>query len=118
MDRIDPLNTEITSAFPMKPEKKERVLTIIEEQIDDLSKNISKEELDKVKEYMVKSFKQGRELNGSWLSAINGWNLNGVDTFNNNIETINAITADDVKDFMKQLNKQGNYHVIIVDPEK
>ena len=118
MDRIDPLNTEITSAFPMKPEKKERVLTIIEEQIDDLTKNISKEELDKVKEYMVKSFKQGRELNGSWLSAINGWNLNGVDTFNNNIETINAITADDVKDFMKQLNKQGNYHVIIVDPEQ
>ena len=118
MDRIDVLNTEIVTSFPMKPEMKDKVLTIIREQLNNLENDIKKEELDKIKEYMLKSYKQAFELNSAWLKAINGWAMNGVDTFNDGIETINAITIDDVKAFMKQLNKQKNYHVIIVDPEK
>ncbi len=118
MDRIAPQNVEIVSAFPMKPEKKAAVLEIIKGQIDDLANNVSQAELDKQKEYYVKSFNERRERNNGWLGGINGWLLNGVDTFNGDIETLNAITVDDVKNFMKVLNKQGNYRVVILDPEQ
>lgn len=106
------------SAFPMKPEMKDKVLTIIEEQINDLTKNVSTEELAKVKEYMVKAFTENKEKNQAWLSAINGWTINNVDTFNGNVELVNGITEKDVMDFMKNVNKQNNYRVVILDPEK
>ncbi len=34
-----------------------------------------------------------------------------------NEESMNSITVDDVKNFMKNLNGQGNYRVVILDPE-
>ncbi len=117
MDRVNPQNVNIYTAFPMKPEMKQKVLDIIAGQIEDLSTNVDQSELDKVKEYMVKTYKENREKNNSWLSAINGWILNGVDTFNGNEESMNSITVDDVKNFMKNLNGQGNYRVVILDPE-
>ena len=115
-NRIDPQNVTILSAFPMKPEMKDKVLDIIAAQIDDMTRNIDQAELDKVKEYMVKNYKESRERNGGWLTAISGWNMNDDDTFNGNEASINAITVDDVKNFMKQINGQNNYRVVILDP--
>lgn len=117
MDRIDIDNVEILTAFPMKPEMKDKVLDIIRHQIEDLSKNISEEELATVKEFMNKSYVEGREKNGSWMSGINGWLLNGVDTFNDNINVLSTITTSDIKALMKSLLDQKNYHVIVLDPE-
>lgn len=117
MDRIDIDNVEILTAFPMKPEMKDKVLDIIRHQIEDLSKNISEEELATVKEFMNKSYVEGREKNGSWMNGIKGWLLNGVDTFNDNINVLSTITTSDIKTLMKSLLDQKNYHVIVLDPE-
>ncbi len=117
MDRIDIDNVEILTAFPMKPEMKDKVLDIIRHQIEDLSKNISEEELATVKEFMNKSYVESREKNGSWMNGIKGWLLNGVDTFNDNINVLSTITTSDIKALMKSLLDQKNYHVIVLDPE-
>ena len=101
----------------MKPEMKEETLTEIRKMFEDMSVNIGQEELDKVKEFLVKSYKENVEKNSSWLGAINGWLTNGVDTFNGNIESVNNLTTDDVKAFMKKLNDQNNYRVVVLDPE-
>ena len=108
MDRIDIDNVEILTAFPMKPEMKDKVLDIIRHQIEDLSKNISEEELATVKEFMNKSYVEGREKNGSWMNGIKGWLLNGVDTFNDNINVLSTITTSDIKALMKSLLDQKN----------
>ena len=76
------------------------------------------EELGKVKEFMVKSAIEAKEKNNSWLNNIVGFELNGVDTFNQAIETINAITVADVQKFMKEFNAQNNYRVVVLDPAK
>ncbi|MDE7406965.1 MAG: insulinase family protein, partial [Muribaculaceae bacterium] len=112
------MNTAIQSAFPMKPEMKEKVLGMIKAEFTDMETNITDEELNKVKEFMIKSYTEGKERNGAWLNGITTFVLDGVDTFNGNIETIKAITPADVKKFMKTLNGQHNYRVIILDPEQ
>ncbi|MCM1347815.1 MAG: insulinase family protein [Firmicutes bacterium] len=117
MDRVDPQNVEIMTAFPMKPEMKEKVLNIISDQINNLGSEINQAELDKVKEYLFKSYKERRERNAGWLTGLMGWNLNGIDTFNTAEESLKTITTDDVKNFVRDLNKQGNYRVVILDPE-
>ncbi len=113
----DGQNCTMQSVFPMKPEMKDKVLSIIATEFDNLTKDITEEELKKVQEYMVKNAIEAYEKNGSWLSAISGYETNGVDSFNASEDVINAITVADVQDFVKQLLAQKNYRVIILDPE-
>ncbi len=117
MSRIANDNVLIQSAFPMKPEMKDKVLGMIESEFNDMTQNISSEELNKVKEFMVKSQTEAFEKNGSWISAIAQTQLNGIDAFNGSVEMLESITEEDVKDFMKRLLEQGNYRVVILDPE-
>ena len=51
------------------------------------------------------------------MNGIKGWLLNGVDTFNDNINVLSTITTSDIKALMKSLLDQKNYHVIVLDPE-
>lgn len=117
MSRMPGKNTQLASQFPMKPEKKQEVLDFIAAEIERMQGNVTQEELNKVIEYMVKSANEAKENNGSWLGAISGWNENGVDTFNGNVETLQSITVADVQQFLADLMKQGNYAIVILDPE-
>lgn len=107
----------LASVFPMKPEMKAEVLDFIKGQFKDMETNITPDELNPVKEYMVKSYTENKEKNRPWLGAINNEVTTGVDTFNGNIDSMNSITPQDVMDFMKAINSQDNYRTIILDPE-
>ncbi len=116
MSRIANEPVTIQTQFPMKPELKEKVLGMIKNEFVDMESNITEEEFNKVKEFMIKSAIEAKEKNNSWMSGIVGVQINGVDTFNNRVETLKALTVKDVQDFMKEFNKQGNYRVVIQDP--
>ncbi|MCD8312880.1 MAG: insulinase family protein, partial [Bacteroidales bacterium] len=117
VDRLHNNPLIIQTAFPMKPEMKDKVLEIIAGEIKGMESNVTQEELNTVKEYLVKSFNASLEKNRDWLSAITGYQINGVDTFNPSLEIIQSITVDDVQRFMSDLNAQGNYRVVILSPE-
>lgn len=118
MNRLGINNTVIQSVFPMKPEMKDEVLTFIHSQFDDMTNNIGQEEFAKVIEYMTKSAKENKEKNRVWNNAIEGWIINGVDTFNNDVELLNSLTPADVQDLMKRVLNNNNYRVIILEAEK
>jgi zinc protease len=100
----------------MKPEMKNEVLAEIHKMVYDMVDNVSDDELNPVKEFMVKTATENLEKNDGWLYAIAGETLNGVDTFNGYIDTLNAISTSDVKAFMKQLLDQNNYRVYVLEP--
>lgn len=108
----------IQSAFPMKPEMKDKVLEIIAGQFDDMTRNITDEELNKVKEYMLKESAKDLTENEPWLGAMVGYQMLPVDTFIDASETVNSITPADVQAFMADVMKQNNYRVFVMDPEK
>ncbi|MDE6085419.1 MAG: insulinase family protein, partial [Muribaculaceae bacterium] len=116
MDRIDGQNVIMQSSFPMKPEMKQEVLDFIANEFKAMESNITSEEVSKAVEYMVKNANEGLELNRPWLNAITGTLINGVDTFNGQVETLNSITVDDIKNFMKHLNNSDTYRVIVLEP--
>jgi len=106
----------MSTSFPMKPEMKQEVLDFIHSQFKAMETDVTADELNPIKEYMAKSFTEAKERNGVWLGALTGYGINGVDTFNGNVEVLNSITVNDVMDFMKKLNAQGNYRTITLDP--
>lgn len=108
-------NVQIMSSFPMKPEMKDEVLTFIHGQFEDMTQNVSPEEFNKVVEYMVKSATENKEKNNAWNGAIEGWLINGVDTFNGDVDLLKSLTPDDIKDVMKRIMDQNNYQVVIVE---
>lgn len=111
-------NTLMQIPFPMKPEMKQEVLDKINAMVNDMAANIADDELNPVKEYMVKNAVEALELNDGWLRAISGNIVTGTDTFNNKVEVVNAITTQDVQNFMKDFLNQGNYTTVILDPEQ
>ncbi len=117
MSLINEPNSIIQTVFPMKPEMKDKVLAIIAGQIEDMSENITPEELNKVKEYMVKDANEGLKKNARWLNAMSAFQLRPVDTLTGAVEVINSVTPDDVKKFMKELSRQNNYRVFVMEAE-
>lgn len=111
-------NASMEIQFPMKPEMKDKVLGIIKDEFANMANEVSAEELNKVKEFMAKSYTANKEKNNPWMNAIQSYTLSGVDTFNGNVEAVNSITVDDVKNFMKRLNGQNNYRVVLLEPEQ
>ncbi|MDE6267839.1 MAG: insulinase family protein [Muribaculaceae bacterium] len=110
-------NAVIESVFPMKPEMLDDVLAYIGSCFESMQSDVTPDELSKVTEYMVKTATENKEKNGAWLDAMSGTSLNGVDTFNGNVEVLNGITVDDVNNYMKQLMDQKNYRVVILEAE-
>lgn len=117
MSRRPGVNVTLQSAFPMKPEMKQEVLDFIEAEIGRMQSDIKPEELNKVTEFMVKTAIENKEKNEAWLDAISATTINGVDVFNNNVTMLQGITVDDIQKFMSDLLAQGNYRVVVLDPE-
>lgn len=117
MGRQGELNTGLQSVFPMKPEMKEQVLDFIANEMKAMTGNITEDELNAIKEFMVKEAVEAQELNSSWVNAITGASLNGVDNFNNRVDLINSITVADLQNFMSNMLGQNNYRVVITEPK-
>ncbi|MDE5786325.1 MAG: insulinase family protein, partial [Duncaniella sp.] len=109
-------NAVLQTLFPMKPEMKQEVLDFIANEFKAMETGITPDEIAPAKEYMAKSYAESLEKNGPWLSAISSFQLNGVDSFNERAAVLETITVDDVMNYMRQLNSQNQYQVIILDP--
>lgn len=118
LDRVDDgQNLTIQSTFPMKPEMQQQVLDYIAQEFKNMESNVTPEEIAKVVEFSVKSIEEAKEQNSGWLNGMAGEAQNGVDTFNGAADIYKEITPADVQDFMKALNAQGNYRVVLLQPD-
>ncbi len=102
--------------FPMKPEMTDKVLEIIKNELQSMTSNVTADELKAVQEYLVKQYTENKEVNSSWLSAMADAAISGVDTFNGNIDAVNALTVADIQNYMKQLLNQDNYQIVLLQP--
>lgn len=116
MDRVSKYNTSIEIPFPMKPEMKQQVFDEIDMMINDMTTNISEDELKPIQEFMLKSMAEQKEQNSGWLGSIGATQLNGVDIFNGIEDVIKSVTTEDLQQFMQQLLSQGNYRIVVIDP--
>ena len=79
----------------------------------------SEEQMQKVKEYMLKKYADNQKENSYWMSNIKEMLFSGVDMTKDYEALINSITAKDVATFASALLKQGNaVTVVMTVPEK
>ncbi len=118
LSRTGNTNTTFQIKFPMKPEVKDEALTEVNNIVNAMVENVTDDELNPIKEFMLKTYAEQKELNAGWIGAMSATQINGVDFFNGVEDTINSITPADIQNYMKQLLDLGNYRVVILDPEQ
>lgn len=102
---------------PMKPEKKDEALRIMNEEADAMAKTVDADMLAKVKEFMLKSFDDNVKTNNFWESLIWRYRVFGVDTYTNYRATVEAQTPETVAAFMKELLSADNHITVMLLPE-
>lgn len=101
-------NITIFASCPMKPDKSEECLRIMNEEVNNMAVSCDASMLDKVKEYMLKEADNSVKTNGYWLGIINSFYRYGIDYHSNYKSTIAAQTPEKISEFMKEFLKAGN----------
>ncbi len=120
LDKFPKTRGYLQIIFDTAPEKKEKLMTIIFNEAKNLAKNgPSAENLNKVKEYMLKKHSENLKENGYWLNAINEYVFTGLNEVKDYETIINNITVKDVQKFADDFFKQNNeLEVTMTSPEK
>ena len=116
-DRLSEMSVTYQTIFQVKPEKKDRALEIIRSEFEKLAKETPVEELDKVKEFMVKQYAENEHTNSYWCSMIAGNELKPSEVFVNAEEVILSVTPKDLSEYVGKVMKQKNYRVLVMMPE-
>ena len=102
---------------PMNPDKSELAVRLLHEGIASMTKKIDADQLQKVKEYMLKQIDVDAKKNSYWVSTITTFKEHGLDVHTDYKKAVEALTVDNLRDFLNQLLKSGNHTEIIMTPE-
>ena len=106
--------------FDTAPAKKDKLTSIIFGELESLGKNgPSEANLNKVKEFMLKKYKEDLKENSFWLNTIDEYLFTNVDMTKNYEAILNSITAKDIQNFATSIFSQKNeVEVTMISPEK
>ncbi|MDR0421576.1 MAG: insulinase family protein [Proteiniphilum sp.] len=110
--------TILQIVFDTDPERMEHLNGIVLGVLEGFASDGPREaDFTKVKEYMNKSYGENLKENGYWLNILDNKYFYGEDGHTDYIETVNAVTPDDIRDFAKALLDQGNRKTVVMMPE-
>ena len=106
--------------FQTDPAKKDKLSAVVVEQLHKMAKEgPSAEHMQKIKEYMLKKYKDAQKENGYWLNNLDEYFYTGIDNTKDYEKLVNSITAKEVQDFLAKLLKQNNeIQVVMTMPEE
>lgn len=106
--------------YQTDPAKKDHLNGVIDAQMKKMaSEGPTEEHLQKIKEYMLKKYKDNQKENGYWLNNLDEYFYTGVDYTQGYEKAVNSITVKDVQKFAADLVNQGNkITVVMTVPEK
>ena len=102
---------------PMNPDKSELAVRLLHEGIQNMAKQVDADQLQKVKDYMLKQADIDAKQNSYWINTITTFKEYGLDVYTDYKKTVEALTVDNVRDFLNQLLKSGNHVEVIMTPE-
>ncbi len=103
----------------VKPEMYDTCLVVMRREMERVAKEgIPVEYLQRVKEYMQKTWHEGQNRNGSWLQYLQSYDRHGIDMQRDYLRTLESISQKDIKRVMKKLLKAQNRITVVMLPEE
>ena len=95
--------------FQTDPDKREHLTKMAIDLLNKFAEEGPRQkDLDKVREYMLKKYAENQKENSYWANMLHNEIALGYDGYTDYEKTLNSITTEDLKKFMKSLLKQGN----------
>jgi zinc protease len=115
-----PINQVLVNMyFDTDPEKADHLVGIIHSEFQKVIKDgPTEEDLNKAREYFLKSRSENLRENRFWSSAIRDYYSNGIDQISEYEELVRKLTPKDVQKAAKKLFKKANMIEVIMSPEK
>ena len=116
LSRLADVPLTLQTVFQMKPEKKDRALEIIGNEFRRLAEQTEPAELDKVKEFLLKTCAEQEQKNSYWCAEMADNALLPVPVCTDKAALVQSITPEEVSAFVSEVMKQGNYRVLVMMP--
>ena len=98
----------VTASFGIDPSKKERVCELTAQALEGMAESVNEEDLNKIKEYLLKNIESSERENSYWLGAMQTYALHGVDKNSEYRKIVSGLTPAKIQEFVKKVKKQGN----------
>ena len=94
------------------------MVRIVDEEIQRIATEGPKSEhLTKSRDNMLKRHNERLQENSYWLNVIDSYYFRGMDAYTNYKETLESITADDIKILMSDFISQGICVEVVMGPK-
>ena len=104
--------------FDTDPDKYEKMVGIILAEAEKMAQEGPKEAiLEKVKEFMLKKYKEDVKENGFWMEGLKEYYINGIDAVTDYETLVKGLTPAALKDFTRRLLDQKNRTEVIMTAE-
>ena len=107
----------IIMQFDTDPEKQVKLMGIIHDELTNIiSKGPLKEDLEKVKENLMKQYKQDLEQNSWWSSKLKVYYQDGLNYRTDYKSAVDALTSESIQKTLKSIADQKNVIEIVMKP--
>lgn len=106
--------TCIIGVCPMKPEKSDMAIGIMNDEVTKMTKTVDAEMLSKVKELMLKRADENVKKNNYWLGVIQSFDEYGVDTNTDYKKIVSEMTPEKMAKFMKNVIIGGGNSIKVI----
>ncbi len=109
---------QIVGYCPMKPEKKDEALTIMDQEVHKLAVSCDAEMLSKVQKAMIQELDVKVKTNGFWKDIVLDHYRMGIDGYTNYRSLVEAQTPEKISAFVKKLLADANKVSVVMLPEE
>ena len=108
---------QLIAYCPMKPEKKDIAIKIMNEQMDSLGVTCDKEMLEKVQKAMLKSHESAVKTNGYWQGIVWSNYIFGRDDDSHFSQLVESQTPEKISAFVKEFLASANKVSVVMLPQ-
>ena len=98
----------VQAAFGIDPTKKDKVCELTAKALEEMADNVKEEELNKVKEYLLKTIDQNERENNYWLGLMDNYLDHNIDKAEGYRDIVNGLTPASIQEFVKLIIAPGN----------
>lgn len=103
---------------PLKPEMCDTALMVMTKELETIADGgVNQEDLNKIKEYMLKTADEAERLNGAWLNRINNYLRRGMDSYTDYKKVISSMSTKDLQKLARKILKDNNCITVVILPE-
>ncbi len=117
IDKIPYRNYSLEISYDTNEELFEEMQKCVFEQLEILAaEGATEAQMTKCREYLLKSFANAQERNGSWLGYIVNYREDGVDYLSDYKDVVESVTSDDVRKMARKIVGERNRIEVIMRP--